>query len=277
MTLSTPSSDSTLPSTGRARSTRRRGDGLYAYAALACGLTWALAFPTALAWRHHAAPSPAAIASEGLSAFGPLLAVLAVAGPRHRLRAVFGRWRTNPMWLALALVAAPAVHTAARALDVALFGEHLGGWFAPPVTSEQLAALVVFPLGEEFGWRGFAYPRIVERLGVVRGALLLGVVWGLWHLVYGITPEAGAFDALEFGAGMIELPLYSVLIAWVFERSNRSMGVALAFHAGAHLDHIERAPGTDLRLHALHLVVLAAVALVAARSLALGSAAKRAW
>jgi len=244
-----------------------RGDGLYAYAALACGLTWALALPTALAWRHHAAPSPAAIASEGLSAFGPLLAVLAVAGPRHELRAVFGRWRTNPMWLVLALVASPAVHLAARALDVAL-GGRLGAWVAPPVTSEQLAALVVFPLGEEFGWRGFAYPRIVERLGVVRGALLLGVVWGLWHLVYGITPEAGAFDAVEFGVGMIELPLYSVVIAWVFERSNRSMGVALAFHAGAHLDHLERAPGTDLRLHALHLAVLAAVALVAARSLA---------
>jgi membrane protease YdiL (CAAX protease family) len=203
-----------------------------------------------------------------------LLAVLAVAGPRHQLGAVFGRWRTNPMWLALALVAPPAVHIAARALDVAL-GGHLVGWFAPPVTSEQLAALVVFPLGEEFGWRGFAYPRLVERLGVVRGALLLGVVWGLWHLVYGVTPEAGAFDALEFGVGMIELPLYSVLIAWVFERSNRSMGVALAFHVGAHLDHIERAPGTDLRLHALHVVVLAAVALVAGRSPALGSAARR--
>ena len=52
---------------------------------------------------------------------------------------------------------------------------------------------------------------------------------------------------------MTELPLYALLIAWVFERANRSMAVAIAFHAGAHLDHIERAPRTDLRLHLLHL------------------------
>lgn len=261
MTLSNDSTHATD------RKRTERSDGLYAFAALACGLTWALALPVALTWRHHAAPSPAAVASVGLSAFGPLLAVLAIAGPRRELRAVFVRWRTNPKWIALALVAAPAVHTAARVLYVAL-GGHIEGWFAPPETSEQLAALVVFPLGEEFGWRGFAYPRLVERLGVARGALLLGIVWGLWHLVYSVTPEAGAFNALEFGVGMIELPLYSLVIAWVFERSNRSMAVALAFHAGAHLDHIERAPGTDLPLHALHLVVLAGVAVVAARSLA---------
>ena len=45
------------------------------------------------------------------------------------------------------------------------------------------------------------------------------------------------------------------------------MAVALAFHAGAHLDHIERAPRTDLRLHFIHLAVLALCAAVAAWSL----------
>ena len=65
---------------------------------------------------------------------------------------------------------------------------------------------------------------------------------------------------------MTELPLYALLIAWVFERANRSMAVAIAFHVGAHLDHIERAPRTDLRLHLIHLAVLAAVAATAAWS-----------
>ena len=91
--------------------------------------------------------------------------------------------------------------------------------------------------------------------------------------------ESRASGALRLPAGVrccpyrgrvrrLELPLYSLLIAWVFERSNRSMAVAIAFHAGAHLDHIERAPRSDLRLHALHLVVLAVIAVFAARSLA---------
>ena len=245
-------------------------DGLTAYCALACAVTWALAMPAAVAWRHREAPSPIAVGCIGLSAFGPLFAALAIAGPRRELGRVFGRWRTNPAWIALALVAPAAVHVTAAALFAAI-GGHVGAWLHLPATSEQVAALVVFPLGEEFGWRGFAYPRMVDRYGPVKGALILGLVWGLWHLAYGVSPASGAFDLREFGTGLIELPMYSLLIAWAFERSNRSMAVAIAFHAGAHLDHLERAPDVALGRHALHMVVLAALAIVAARSLARGA------
>jgi membrane protease YdiL (CAAX protease family) len=249
-------------------------DGTYGFFALACALTWVLAVPAARAWMRHEAPPPYAVACAGLSAFGPLLAVLAVAGPRMELREVFGRWRANPAWIALALFTPLAVHALATALYVAI-GGHPAQWFHPPVTPEQVAALVVFPIGEEFGWRGFAHPRMAERHGLVKGSLILGAVWGLWHLMYSITPEAAGFDALGFGMLMVEMPLYSLLIAWLFERSNRSMAVAIAIHAGAHLDHIELAPRTDLRLHALHLATLAVVAFFAARSLATQGGARR--
>jgi uncharacterized protein len=149
----------------------------------------------------------------------------------------------------------------------AAMGGHPSAWLHPPSTPEQLAALVVFPLGEEFGWRGFAHPRIVERHGLVKGSLILGLGWGLWHLAYSITPEAAGFDAFTFVLTMIELPLYSLLITWVFERANRGMAVAIAFHAGAHLDHIELAPRSELGLQVLHVMVLAVVAFVAARKL----------
>ena len=242
-------------------------DGVSLFFVLACAITWTMASGAALAWMHHQPPSPLAVAGAGLSAFGPLLAALVVAGRQRQLRQVFGRWRTRPAWVLLALLAAPLIHLIATALFVAI-GGHPDRWFHPPNSPEALAALVVFPLGEEFGWRGFAHPRMVSRYGVVRGALGVGVVWGLWHLVYTITPAAGGFDPLELAMIMTELPLYALLIAWVFERADRSMAVAIAFHAGAHLDHIERAPRADLRLHLLHLAVLAAVAGAAAWSLA---------
>jgi membrane protease YdiL (CAAX protease family) len=241
------------------------GDGVYIFFALACAITWTTASGAALAWMHHRSPSPLAVTGAGLSAFGPLLAALAVAGRQRQLRQLFGRWRTRPAWVLLALLAAPLVHLIATALFVALGGRP-DSWFHPPNTPEAVAALVVFPLGEEFGWRGFAYPRMAQRHGAVRGAFVVGVVWGLWHLMYTITPSAGGFDPIELAMIMTELPLYALLIAWVFERANRSMAVAIAFHAGAHLDHIERAPRTDLRLQLLHLVVLTAVAGAAAWS-----------
>ncbi len=240
--------------------------GVYAFIALACAITWLLATPAATAWMHHESPAPYAIACAGLSAFGPLLAAVAVAGPRKQLAGVFGRWRTNPAWIALALVTPFGIHAVATTLYAAL-GGHPSEWIHPPLRAEDAAALVVFPIGEEFGWRGFAYPRLVAARGIVKGSLLVGAAWGLWHLAYAVTPQAAGFDAFQFALTMIELPLYSVVIAWMFERADRSMAVAIAFHAGGHLDHLERAPRSELGLHALHVVVVAALAIVAARAL----------
>jgi membrane protease YdiL (CAAX protease family) len=215
----------------------------------------------------HVPPPPYAVALAGLSAFGPLVAALVVGGRQRRVGEVFRRGRRSPAWLVVALLAPMAIHLVAAALAAAT-GEAPAQWLHPPSTPEQWAALVVFPLGEEPGWRGFAYPRMVEGFGRVKGALALGALWGLWHLAYAITPEAGRFDAFTFAVTMAELPLYSLLIAWVFERANRSLLVAIAFHAGAHLDHVELAPHTELRLHAMHLLVVAVLAAFAGRSLA---------
>jgi uncharacterized protein len=251
--------------TGEAQSSRD-SSGVIPFVALAWATTWILAIPALRAWMAHAAPSPLAVACAGLSAFGPLIAVLLVAGPRHQLGPVFGRWRTPLVWIAVALFTPFAIHLIATVLFVAIGGVP-DTWFHPPTTSEQVAALVVFPLGEEFGWRGFLHPRLVGRYGLVWGSLLVGLVWGIWHLAYAVTPTAGTFDPMEFGMTLVELPLYSLLIAWVFERANRSMAVAIAFHAGGHLDHLEHASRADLRLHGIHMLVLAIAAVVAARLL----------
>ncbi len=56
-------------------------------------------------------------------------------------------------------------------------------------------------------------------------------------------------------------------MAWVFERSNRSIAVAIALHAGGHLDNVSRAPETEVRLRILRVAVLALCAAIAARSL----------
>lgn len=241
---------------------------------LSWGVTWVLALPTALAWMQRAMPPPYAIACAGLSAFGPLFAALYVSRRSGETARIFTPFRANPVYVLLALGAPFAIHLVATGLYAA-FGGHPSAWLHPPSAPEQLAALVVFPLGEEFGWRGFAYPRLVERHGLVKGSLLLGLGWGFWHLAYSITPQAASFDGFMFALDMIELPLYSLLIAWVFERANRGMAVAIAFHAGGHLDHLELAPRTEIGLHAANVLVLAVLAFFAARSLAASDASVR--
>lgn len=49
--------------------------------------------------------------------------------------------------------------------------------------------------GEEYGWRYYLQPILQKKFGLKKGVLILGVVWGLWHLpldfFYYVTPEYG--------------------------------------------------------------------------------------
>ena len=86
----------------------------------------------------------------------------------------------------------------------------------------------LFGFGEELGWRGYLLPKLMV-LGKVKAYLLLGIVWGLWHLpliligfTYPDQPILGVlvFIALTttFGIYLNELVLHhesSILAGWV--------------------------------------------------------------
>jgi len=38
-----------------------------------------------------------------------------------------------------------------------------------------------FAVGEEAGWRGAMYPVLKEKFGTVKGRLIGGAIWGVWH------------------------------------------------------------------------------------------------
>jgi uncharacterized protein len=171
------------------------------------------------------------------------------------------------VWILVGLLTPLALHLPATAIEVALGGRP-AQWFYWPDRPEFIAAMLVFPVGEEFGWRGYAYPRLTRLHGPVLASLIVGAVWAVWHLGMWVTPEHGAPAASTVALGVVELALASVVFAWVFERGGRSMAVAIAMHAGGHLDNVSHAPESELRLRALRMVVLVVAAALAARALA---------
>ena len=232
---------------------------MLAFFVLACGITWACALPAALAWVRGVAPSQGALGLAGLSAWGPTLAAVLVASRSHQVRSVFGPWRVSPVWLLVALSVPLALGQGARVVAVAI-GLDPGPWFNPPIAPEHWAALVMFSLGEEFGWRGYAQPRMVRRFGLVRGSLLVGIGWSMWHAMFLVSPRTGAFD-VDNAVLMLILPGFSVVLGWLWARGGGSIAIAIAFHAAGHLDNLNRMrPGVELRVVVVAVVTVAALA-----------------
>lgn len=69
-------------------------------------------------------------------------------------------------------------------------------------------AINMFPaLGEEVGWRGYMMPRLKERLGLLNGRLLGGIIWGVWH--WPLMLLVG----YEYGTNYLGAPLLG-LVVW---------------------------------------------------------------
>lgn len=234
-------------------------DGLVAFLVLACLWTFSLDATLVGCWLTGRTPPEWSMLLAGFGAFGPTVAGVAVSWRAGRVREMFRPWATNPGWVALALFTPLLLRLPATALD-ALLGHPPERWILTPSRPEQWVAMVMFSLGEEFGWRGFAHPRVVARWGPTVGPALLGVGWAAWHLFMMVTPD-GRFDWLQFGLLFGMFPPCSILAGRLMDRAGGSLWVALALHAGGHLDNVGEAPADDLRMRAVYLAALWVAAL----------------
>lgn len=65
-------------------------------------------------------------------------------------------------------------------------------------------------IGEEAGWRGFLYPQLKARFGRIKGWLIGGVIWGMWHW------PLMALTGYEYGTDYIGFPIVGMLLFCVY-------------------------------------------------------------
>jgi membrane protease YdiL (CAAX protease family) len=160
-----------------------------------------------------------------LGGFGPALAALIVlratgGSVRSWARSIL-RWRVPARYWLYALALPAALMGTANLVLVAL-GEPvewslLGDRILPYIGT---FALTLFFLGaqEEPGWRGFALPRLQERFSPVKATLVLGLIWGVWHIpLYG---------PIGFVVPMVLAFFYT----WVYNRTGSTL-MAILLHA----------------------------------------------
>ena len=93
-----------------------------------------------------------------------------------------------------------------------------------------LLMLVIGGGQEEFGWRGYAQEPLQKRLGVVPASLLIGLVWGLWHLPLWIMPGDG-HSTYSYIAFLLMTVSISVVYGWLYNASHQKLSTVMIFHA----------------------------------------------
>lgn len=160
------------------------------------------------------------------------------------LRELLGRlirWRVDGRWYTVALLGAPliqggvlmALSLGARVYLPAIVNSgDRAGLLLPAIAYGLVGGLV-----EELGWTGFAIPRLRARFSVLATGLIVGVVWGGWHMLqmwwvgstsFGAVP-AGIFLPMYFLTAIAALTAFRVLMVWVYDRT-ASLFVAVLMH-----------------------------------------------
>lgn len=153
------------------------------------------------------------------------LRLIKVSRPRLR----FWLYSMSPVgFLGAAVLLASACGLLPPAADFALYS----GLPALPPLQVLVLALLFNGFGEETGWRGFALGRLQQRLGAVRGALVLGLIWAGWHLpafwfVEGYRSMSVPMLIGGFGFGICA---GSVVLARIANRTDGSILAAALWH-----------------------------------------------
>jgi uncharacterized protein len=270
----------------------------------ACVFCWAGIFPFGLSkagvlpWK---TPGEVPLVAQ----YGPSLAAVLMTGlvdGRGGVQGLLGRtlrWRANVRWYAFVVLVTPAMVLAALELCRAFAGapiqwSALRDWApgyaarfqglmpsigplsrliafmqkSPAHTAVALIPLAICNggLSEELGWRGYAFPKLEARWGALRASVVVGVMWGIWHLgPWELLFVDDLRTALRENAEHVLLYLaacvpLSVLFSCVYKNTGQSLLLVIVFHAAENLAIGTAVQSWDDFPYPTYLMVLWAVA-----------------
>lgn len=236
----TSSSHTTQPSQKGIRSFLQR-HALVCYFVMAYGFSWIAWIPFVLSQDGfgllpfhpgQAALLPGAFLGPCLSGFLMTAALEGKPGVARLLRRII-QWRVSWYWYPLILGGVPIFI--------------MVGFLAQPGAEQVLHnpfpdLFLVFPLlliveiltsglAEEPGWRGFALPHLQQRFGPLLGSVILGLLWGGWHLPLFLTDWGNGAGWLEICEFVLDTVVFAIVFSWIFNSTRGSLLIAILLHA----------------------------------------------
>jgi membrane protease YdiL (CAAX protease family) len=180
---------------------------------------------------------PLKLLAEYAPALAAILVTVALQG-KGGVRPLLSRvrlWRLNPWWYILVLLGPAALGLVSIGLFVLFGGQGVQFRF---LGLELLFLLVIgflSSLGEEIGWRGFAFPRLQSRSNLLVASLIVGALWGVWHFPdditsLGLLAAPSTYIAFSWFLGLSVIG--SVFMGWVYNRTGGSILLMTLSHMG---------------------------------------------
>jgi membrane protease YdiL (CAAX protease family) len=172
-----------------------------------------------------------------VAVFGPSVAAFGLTYTHEGRAGLLRLWklgwalRFRRIWLIPILLLMPAI-TLIDVLLLMLLGHSIPWELGVPVPMIVPIFLWIFflqALPEEYGWRGYALDRLQRRWNALTASLILGALWGLWHLplhfISGTTQEVVL--VWQF---ILHTMVLAVLFTWLHNNTGSSVLVAILFH-----------------------------------------------
>lgn len=116
------------------------------------------------------------------------------------------------------------------------WNEYLAYWRTPVPWINFLVLIPSFFLcflpffGEEYGWRYYLTPVLQQRFGKRKGVLLLGIVWGLWHLPLNLFFYSPETSLQSIAAQLIVCITLGIFFTYGYELCGRNIWVPVLLH-----------------------------------------------
>jgi uncharacterized protein len=202
--------------------------------------------------------SPIFIVLQTMGAAGPTIVAYIFLKKFHHpsdLKSIIARykiWRVESKWYFISIFLVIMISLVSLLLQTVFLDKSIGEGHALYDMYQEmgLALLAVLPLVyvaqiftspllEEFGWRGYLQPRLQKIFGVLPASIIIGVIWGSWHL-----PLIFAYGH-NLVIAIISIVCHSILMGWILNSTKGSMLMMLLFHASINVGVNMLSPGHD--------------------------------
>jgi len=255
-------------------SLEREDRNLLLFFLIAFGFTWLFWIPEALAMRGFLGSSIIVdflLSPNNPAALGPFVSAFLLTWWNERGRGVIRLLKRGVdygfprVWWVPTIFIFPLICGGALLL-VILGGERIPDlmWASNPsliVTFFFSVLLFQGPLQEEFGWRGYALGRLQTRFNAINSSIILGLVWGAWHLPYFWIGEEVVYT-YTFLPQVFSTILVSILFTWLYNNTAGSILVALVFHTMLNYS-MQMFPALETEVGALFYLVFSIATVVA--------------